>query len=806
MSLPYTGERFIPGYGGVAIHLEHLHRYYMAARMVHGSVLDVGSGAGYGSSVLARNADRVVGIEIAPDSALYAATTFPMPNLRHTGGDVRSMPFKSGTFDWAVCFELIEHLQEGEAVLAEIARVLKPGGQLILSTPNRPVYTEASGITNPFHVREFDAGELREILAPYFEEVVLFGQRLIAGSLTWVLDDGTANGALEKYKLPAELGAGLAYDEEPTYMLALCARRRGTLSPAAVQDSLTAGRLETFFEEEAVRAREAEAGLRADYEAVVKEVCEQVQASDRRIRELGAKMQAQGEEWARRRAEHEAELRARDEVLRARDAELKAIHDSKLWRLWVKYHAVRRTVISPVKWLLSHSYLMMWAAAASARAALRRSRALSAPVLRTPGRRPRILMVSPYAIYPPDHGGGVRLYNLIRRLSCHCDLHLLIFTRSESEAEQRAALQPYAKSVRFHPWQPRPYYDRWGLQPTFAMLFKSDAVRSLIRQIVSDERIDVLQLEYTELGQYGAERYDGVKTVLTLHDISFRSYARRRKAGMRRRYRLDKAFGLSVVDWMRLFRFELRVARLADQVHVMSEADGAYLARFLPSGEKTIRVVANAVDLDHYTPVPPESRPARQLLFFGNFEHMPNLDALDYLMEQIWPLVRVKVPDAELVIVGAKPGPSVYRYGGRDGVTVVGPVQETAPYYQGCTMLLAPIRAGSGTRLKILEALACGTPIVTTTIGAEGIEGKANEHLLIADKPAAFADAICRLVGDAALRARLGENGRKLVEDHYGWDASAAAALAAYAELLGSTPRDLAGAPLAERASLELQS
>ena len=794
MSLPYTGERFIPGHGGVAIHLEHLHRYYMAARMVHGAVLDVGSGAGYGSSVLARNAERVVGIDIAPDSALFAATTYPKPNLRHTAGDVRAMPFCTSTFDWAVCFELIEHLQEGEAVLSEIARVLKPGGQLILSTPNRPIYTEASGITNPFHVREFDAAELRELLAPYFEEVVLFGQRLIAGSLAWVLEDGKTGSLLDPYKLPAELGAGLAYDEEPTYMLALCARRKGTLQADAIRDSLTAGRLETFFEEDAARAKEAEMGLRADYEAVVMEVCGQVQAADRQIRELGTKLEE--------RAKQADTLQT----------ELNAIHNSKMWRTWLKYHALRDAIRHPIQFLRRrriravrpkrtestaagraiatiprapvHLYLMLWAASAFARARLRRPGRFSAPASRLPGRRPRILLVAPYAVYPPNHGGGVRLYNLIRALSRDCDLHLLIFHRSEEEKEQqRVALEPYLRSIHFHHWQPQPRRSGWTLQPSFAMMFKTEEVQSLIHRILREENIDVLQLEYTELGQYGMARYDGVKTVLTLYDVSFRSYARRRRAGMLRRYGLNKGSGLWLTDWMRLLRYELRVARRADQVHVMSAADGGYLSRFLPSGAKTIRVIPNAVDLDHYTAPPPDSRPARRVLFVGNFEHMPNLDALDYLMQEIWPRVRKTVPDAELVIVGAKAGPSVYQYDGRDGVTVIGPVEETAPHYQNCTMLVAPIRAASGTRLKILEAFACETPVVTTTIGAEGIEGKAGEHFLIADDAAAFADAVCELLRNPALRVRLGRNGRELAERSYSWDASAAAALTAYAEL-----------------------
>ena len=482
-------------------------------------------------------------------------------------------------------------------------------------------------------------------------------------------------------------------------------------------------------------------------------------------------------------------LQEADEKRTALETELWKIQRSKIWRAWLWYHAVRETVLHPARFMkrmLGRVYLSLWTATALLRTALRGGRTiLPVPAGRivSPPRRPRILMVLPYTIYPPDHGGGVRLYNLVRCLSRHCDLHLLIFNRSGNE-QQRAALEPFVTTLHFYPWHPVPQRDQWDLEPRYAMLFRAEEVQSLIRKVIAEEHIDVLQLEYTELGQYGMTRYDGVKTVLVLHDISFRSCARSRRAGIHRRDEVDSEHGLSWMDCMRLLRYELRVTRRMDQIHVMSAADGSYIARFLPMLAKTIRIVPNAVDLGHYTVPAPGSRSRRRILFAGNFGHIPNLDALDYLMREIWPLVLERTPDAELDIVGANPGPGVLQYGGKDGITIVGRVDDVAPHYQSCAMLVTPLRAGSGTRLKILEALACGTPVVTTTIGAEGIDGVAGEHFLISDEPAAFADAICRLLDNPELCARLGANGRTLVEHHYGWEASADAALAAYAELI----------------------
>ncbi len=870
----------MPGWDGPGIHLEHLHRYSLAAASVSGTVLDLGCGVGYGSRLIARAARRVVGVDSSPLTVGFALTEFAAPNLDYLAADARALPFPSAVFDWVVCFELIEHLREGEAVVAEIARVLAPDGHLLLSTPNRPVYSEGRGYSNPFHVREFDGEELQALLAPHFGHVALFGQRLIAGSEIQALYGERLTRGAEAFPLDADLAPGVKDDDGPTYLLALCGRQRGH-PPRVVCDSLMAGRLEAFLKEQRERA---EVAMHAEYQPIVDNLVTQLGEFDARIREFGIdierreaerremvahfsrelaeersrgeRLEAEHASWRQataaldsafasaeaRRLAAASELAERDrdaselrlELQRvradldwsyhhwqARESELGAIQGSKMWRLWMAYQALRRTVLSPFhapphalrrvarsaarllpSWVLrllarglGWLYLATWTGG-NWLMALWRGRRLAPPEKReveveTPPRfrrRPRILLVCPYPLYPTDHGGGVRIYNLIRRLSRHCDFHLLIFIQGDDDPEQRRALEPWVEKLYFHHWRPRLQPDLWGLNPPGTQLFEAPEVRALINEILSREQIDILKLEYTELGQYGLPRFARVKVVLSEIDICFRSRARRRRAGMHRRYTLDRIFGYSLTDWMRQFRYELQVTRRADQVQVMSHADGAYLARFLPGGWRSLRVVPNAVDLEVYRP-PDESR-SRQLLFVGNFEHLPNLDALDYLLREIWPQVRRRVPDAELLVVGARAGPSVCRHDGHDGVAVGGAVPETRSYYQRCRALVAPIRAGSGTRLKILEALACATPVLTTTIGAEGIDGLPGRHFLIADTTAQLADDICRLLEDDELCARLGGAGRVLVENLYSWEHSAAAALAGYADLLRGSASD----------------
>jgi glycosyltransferase involved in cell wall biosynthesis len=867
MRLTYSGERFMPGSDGPGIHLEHLHRYSLAAALVGGRVLDLGCGVGYGSRLLAGAAQRVVGIDSSLPAVALASEEYAAPNLDYLVGDVRALPLAAASFDWVVCFELIEHLQEGEEVVAEIARVLADDGKLLLSTPNRPLYSEARNYSNPFHVREFDIEELRALLARQFEDVVLFGQRLVAGSEILELGPPTGAHRVETLPLDTGLAPALGNDEGPIYLLALCGKRRGQRR-LAVGESFMAGRLEAFIAEQIAIRREAETAIRAEYDVVLQRLIAQIGEFDARIRHLGNEidlrhaanqeevarfgrelaaersrreaLEAERDSWQEqavaRRLEIASKLAERDrqtdelnlELQRVRadlawcfpqwqtrEAELHALQQSKMWSLWMAYQAVRRTLLSPLNalrragqsvarggrllagllarllargagWL----YLVTWTGGHWL-AALWRDRRLAPPEkqeVATPPRfhrRPRILLVCPYPLYPADHGGGVRIYNLLRRLARHCDFHLLVFIHGDEDPQQRQVLEQWVEKLYFHHWRPGLRPDLRGLKPPLVQLFDAPEVRALVNDILSREQIDILQLEYTELGQYGLPRFARVKVVLSEIDICFRSRARRRRAGMHRRYTLDRIFGSSLSDWMRQFRYELQVTRRADQVHVMSNTDGAYLARFLPDGWRRLRVVPNAVDLDDYRP-PDEAR-GRQLLFVGNFEHLPNLDALDYLLSDVWPQVRRRMPDAELRVVGARAGPSVTRYDGRDGVSVVGAVPETRPYYQRCRALVAPIRAGSGTRLKILEALACATPVVTTTIGAEGIDGIPGRHFLIADTAAQLIDDICRLLGDDELCARLGGSGRELAEDLYSWESSAAAALAGYADLLGGS-------------------
>ncbi len=383
-------------------------------------------------------------------------------------------------------------------------------------------------------------------------------------------------------------------------------------------------------------------------------------------------------------------------------------------------------------------------------------------------RKPRILIVMPYSIYPPHHGGAVRLFNLVKQLADRCDLYLLIFSREGEDSEQRAALEPYCARVDFHRWVPSITRDRFGLEPPSALLFDSDKARAKIVDTVIGFHIDVVQLEYTELGQYVGAVPRGVPVILTEHDIAFRSFERRRELGFHRRFPEGSAFGSSRADSWRLQRYELKWDEEADQVHTMSFDDARYLARYLPDGATRLRVLPNGVDAAFYAP-PKDGPVRRDVLYVGNFQNLPNVDALEYFVADVWPMIRLRCPGAQLTVVGANPSDRVRRFDGSEGITVQGEVADLRPVYHRHRVMVAPIRAGSGTRLKILEACAAGLPVVTTILGAEGIEYQDGVHMLAADGAVPFAEAVEQVLTDDELCRRLSQAGMELVREHYDW-------------------------------------
>jgi O-antigen biosynthesis protein len=285
MSVPdFTGERFIPGQGGAQIAYEHLHRYYLALRWAAGKqVLDVAAGTGYGAALLAGVARRVWAIDIDAGSVRHAKRSCIAANLDFLQGDAVCLPVRSRSVDLVVAFEVLEHVEKQEALVAEMARVVLPDGAVLISTPNKASYSDARHYQNPFHVHEFYRDEFLALLGRHFSSIRLMEQQVRAGSLVLTWEPAGA----ETEVIARPVGDSLPSD--PMYFLALC-------SPGELRETLPAA--SAFLDVGDGLLREGEQRLAA----VEKERQEAVEIRDQTIRELQRQMAA--------------EIAARDDLVR----------------------------------------------------------------------------------------------------------------------------------------------------------------------------------------------------------------------------------------------------------------------------------------------------------------------------------------------------------------------------------------------------------------------------------------------------------------------------------------------------------
>jgi sugar transferase (PEP-CTERM/EpsH1 system associated) len=372
--------------------------------------------------------------------------------------------------------------------------------------------------------------------------------------------------------------------------------------------------------------------------------------------------------------------------------------------------------------------------------------------------------------YPADAGARIRDFHLIREAARTSRIHLFSLL-PPGDSTDVGQLRDFCKSIEtFVLRQPLPArqfvsFIRWSLarRPIAVFPFYCAEVASRLQDIIAREKIHVFQIEHSLLAAYldAAPREGGCRTVLSLHNVCFEQYRQmaRLDVGLAARalYRL-KAFAMRNAERHYLPRFDCCV--------VVSTADRELLQRTLP--EVRAVVIENGVDCARLESLP-EASSGSGLLFAGVMGYPPNADGVMLFARSILPRIRVFVPDVKLLVVGHAPPARVKALGREPGIEVTGYVNDILPYYRLAKVIVIPLRAGGGTRLKILEAMALGRAVVSTTIGCAGLEVRHRVHLLIADDPQQFADCVVQLLGDDALRAELAANARRLVEERYDW-------------------------------------
>ena len=374
----------------------------------------------------------------------------------------------------------------------------------------------------------------------------------------------------------------------------------------------------------------------------------------------------------------------------------------------------------------------------------------------------------------------------MRGLSARHDLSLLSFAApNDTQLEatraycrqlitvQRDVLTPVPLSKRL--LQLRSLVSRHSFE---SLLYRDGRFQKQLVRLVRDNAFDIVQVEFAQMGVYRLPRRgrQSPQYMLDEHNIEYDIVKRTAEAegGVVR-----KAY--STVNWRKVRAEELDAWRRFDGVALTSTRDEELLKKDAPRTRTVI--VPNAVDLEAFHPTNTPVDPT-MLLFFGAMDYHPNVDGVQYFLNQILPGIRAHRPDVRLVVVGRNP-PTSLLASRNDCVQFVGYVNDPRTYLDRAAVVVVPLRIGGGTRFKIVEAMAKGKPIVSTSIGAEGLETVHENHLLLANEPAAFIAETCRLLNDAQLSARLGASCRQFAESRFGWETAVGKLEGFYELLLG---------------------
>jgi len=394
--------------------------------------------------------------------------------------------------------------------------------------------------------------------------------------------------------------------------------------------------------------------------------------------------------------------------------------------------------------------------------------------------RVKVLQLTYGVPWPPTSGARIRDFNLLRALSGAADITLCCLAQDEVEIPDLARLQALCREVRvFRPGQ----HSLWRRAGAFAKALRRGVPLAMcpffypdfaaeLESIARREAVAIFQIEHSLLAGYICAAPEGCRTVLSLHNVCSVQYAR--IAG------LDLGVwgraGFRIKAWL-LGRSEARAAARFSHLIAVSTTDAEFLRRENPA--LPISVVENGVDCARLQPLA-EAPAGNDLLFAGLLGYPPNADAVRFFCREILPLVRLQIPDARLLIAGQSPPPDLRALARSDSVVLLADVADIVPCYQRARLAVVPLRAGGGTRLKILEAMALGRAVVSTTIGCEGIDVSHGRDILVADQAEAFAACVVSLLRDPAARAALAARARQTVERGYDWPLLAARQLAVY--------------------------
>lgn len=379
----------------------------------------------------------------------------------------------------------------------------------------------------------------------------------------------------------------------------------------------------------------------------------------------------------------------------------------------------------------------------------------------------KILMLTPYLPYPLLSGGQIRTYNLLKKLANKHEVTLFSLIKDNDEKKYIPELEKYCKNVRVFKRSSKPFTLKNIFKTAFSsypfLVIRNHApeIISAVEEELKKNKYDLIHAETFYMMPHIPKT--SIPTILveqTIEYLGYESYAK-------------KAFflirAILSIDINKIRRWEKHYWKVCDTLIVMSEDDKRYISKEIKESKK-IEVVANGVDTKWFEEVKKTKHQDPTLLSVGTFKWLPNVEAVEFLVKKVWPLVKKELPNAKLWIVGNAPTENVYLYEKRDpSIKVIGRIPDIRDAFSGADVLMAPVFSGKGTRYKVLEAMASETPIVSTSTAVEGLNVKNGVHVMIDNTEQGMATLAIELLNNPEKRKTMAQFGKKFVKDNYDW-------------------------------------
>jgi glycosyltransferase involved in cell wall biosynthesis len=381
----------------------------------------------------------------------------------------------------------------------------------------------------------------------------------------------------------------------------------------------------------------------------------------------------------------------------------------------------------------------------------------------------RILFVSFWFPFPPDNGSRIRVFNIIKGLSKRHEVFLVSQFQSDSNPDDPGELAQYCKIVSLHgsrffkPWTLRSLLGYASKTPRSYLDTFDPAVKSAVTEAVRQIKPDALVVS-TLTGSVHIDEHIGIPTVLIDHNCEYAVLKRAADKMPNGFKKLRRDLG-----WKKAASWEANVCRRFDRVVMVSESDKALLLEAAPD-LTNVRVVSNGVDTDRFDPSAWRPEP-NTLLHNGAMTYSANLDAVRYYADEVYPILKRDCPEAKLKVTGRTDGVDLRGLEQHDGIEFTGYVRDMRDALYASSACIVPLRQGGGMRLKIPEAMAAGVPVISTSMGAEGLECTHGKDILIADSAEEFAHAIKRILTAPEFAKEIARQARQLVEQRYSWSA-----------------------------------